>query len=700
MRYCTLILLLTGSLWQRLGAQTVYPPIQTQNVTIVRDAWGVPHIYGKTDEETAYGLAWAHAEDDFHTIQEHILTANCQLASVKGKEGAVLDFIGQLIFAKETVDSLYERELSEDFRRVLNGYVQGLNAYAAAHPEEVLGKGTFPITEKTLLTGNMTAMTIVSTVGYDLRRIFEGTITNQEASDPGPLGTGSNSFAFHSSRTDNGKTFLSVNSHQPLEGAFAWYECHVNSEEGWNMLGGTFPGGLCPFVGTNPNLGWAHTVNYPDLCDVYKLTMHPTKKNYYKYDGQWLKLETRKAKLKVKLGGIRLPVTKKYYRSVYGPTLKNKHGFYAMRFPANHTVKYVEQWYHMNKATNFHEFMQAMKIQGHVVMNTIYADRSDTIFMICNGHLPYRNPNYNWRQVLPGDTSATLWPIAYYPLDSLPQYLNPPSGYLFNTNNTPFNATGPADNLRPSMFNPTMGMLEKDVNRSIRFQKLMAQENRLSYADFKRIKSDMAYQQPLYTRTLENLALVQQLDPAKYPDIADAIDVLKRWNGDAHAENQQAPLFSMMIQFLIKHLNKEGIIDYNNMLPEEDYVDAIRKAKKHLLKHFGKLEFPLGELQKHVRGDVELPMWGLPETICQMYTKPYKDGKLRSYLGDSYIMLLQFSANGVEIETVNAYGASNKPGSKHYTDQMQMFVNQQYKKMTLDKEEIFRNAERIYHPGE
>lgn len=680
-------------------SQSTFPTINADNITIVRDQWGVPHIYGNTDEETAFGLAWAHAEDDFHTIQEHVLTAYGRLSEVKGKDGAIMDFIAALIFARDNIQEFYIRDFSDQFKKVLNGYVQGLNAYAKAHPDEVLLKNTFPIDDKTLLVGNMVAMTLTSTVGYDLKRIFDGNIINQE-DQPGPIATGSNSFAFNSDKTDTCKTFLSVNSHQPLEGPFSWYECHVNSNEGWNMLGGTFPGGLCPFVGTNENLGWAHTVNYPDLCDVYKLTMHPTKKNYYKFDGQWKKLETYKAKLKVKLGGIKIPVSKKYYKSVYGPTLKNKHGYYSLRFPANMTVKYVEQWYWMNKATNFDEFMKAMRMQGHVVMNTIYADRDDNIYMICNGHLPKRNPNYDWRKVLPGDTSATLWTTEYFPLDSLPQYLNPKSGYLFNTNNTPFNATAPDENLNPQNFNPTMGMLEKDVNRSIRFQKLIGDEDEVNYEDFKRIKSDIRWELPLYTRTMENLHEIQELDPLKYKDISDAIDVLKRWNGEATVDNKQAALFSMTIQFLIKYLNKNGITDYNNTVEEKVFVDAIRSAKKHLLKYFGKIEIPLGDLQKHVRGNVELPMWGLPETICQMYTKKHTNGRLKSYLGDSYIMLLQYSKEGVEIETVSPYGASNKPGNNHYTDQMEMFVNQQYKKMTLNKDSIFRNAERIYHPKE
>jgi acyl-homoserine-lactone acylase len=680
---------------QALPGQTTYAPVNPANITIVRDSFGVPHIYGKTDAEASYGLAWAHAEDDFYTIQLNLLAAQGRLSEVKGEKGLLMDIAGQLIFADQTIKDQYDTTFSVEFKGIMDAYIQGLNKFAQTHPDEILLKNVFPITQHELIESYMVAMTLISGVGYDLRRIFSNTIHNQEETQ-----YGSNAFALNSNKTLDDKTYLNINSHQPLAGNYSWYECHVNSEQGWNVLGGTFPGGICPFIGTNPNLGWAHTVNYPDMSDVYKLTMHPTRKLYYKFDGQWLKLEKHKARLKIKLGGIKIPVSKTFYKSVYGPTLKNKTGYYSMRFPANMSIKYPEQWFRMNKANNLDEFKKACAMQGIPVFNILYADKEDHIFMLSNSHSPYRNPNYNWNfKVLPGDTSATLWQANhYYPIDSLPQYTDPACGYLFNTNNTPFNATCKEENLQPDQFNATMGILSKDVSRSIRFQQLIEPYDQLSYADFKKIKSDIVFSFPLYTRNIENLDLIRHLDTLQYPKIKNEIKAMARWNGYATVENQEATVFSLAIQYILQYSNDHGVIDYNKPLPEKVFVDALLFAKKHLKKYFkGKL-VPLGELQKLVRGKKELPLWGLPETICQMYTKPHKNGKLKGDLGESFIMLVQYDKNGPVIETINCYGSSNHAESPHYDDQMEMFVNQQYKPMTLNKDSIFKHAVKIYQP--
>lgn len=688
------LLLLTGI--GKSLCQTGFPPIDPGNVTIVRDTFGVPHIYGKTDAEASYGLAWAHAEDDFYTIQVNILGAQGRLSEVKGVNGALMDLVGQLIFADETINNQYDTAFTPEFKKVMDAYVQGINKYAALHPKEVLLKNVFPIDHHDLIESYMVAMTLISGAAFDIKRIFDGNIINQE----GEVLYGSNGYAFNSNKTLDNKTYLNINSHQPLQGNLSWYECHVNSEEGWNMLGGTFPGGICPFVGTNENLGWAHTINYSDMSDVYKLTMHPTKKGYYKFDGQWLKLEKYKAKIKVKMGGIKLPVSKTFYKSVYGATLKNKNGYYSIRFPANMSIRYPEQWYMMNKATNFKEFEDACKTQGIPAFNIIYADKEDHIYMLSNSHAPYRNPNYVWRnRVLPGDTSATLWKAnTYYPLDSLPQYFDPACGYLFNSNNTPYNATCDEENLNPDDFNPTMGIQTKDVSRSLRFKELINQYDQITYADFKKIKSDLKFYIPMYTRNIEDLDLIRSLDPEKYPMIKDEIAAIKRWNGMATTDNVEASVFSLCIQYFLKVTNKQSTTDYNKNLTEKVFVDGLKFAKRHIKKYFkGKIP-ALGELQKLVRGKKELPLWGLPETICQMYTKPYKKGKLKGDLGESYIMLVQYDHNGPVIETINCYGASNHEGNPHYDDQMDLFVNQQYKKMSLNKDSVFATATRVYHP--
>jgi acyl-homoserine-lactone acylase len=149
---------------------------------------------------------------------------------------------------------------------------------------------------------------------------------------------------------------------------------------------------------------------------------------------------------------------------------------------------------------------------------------------------------------------------------------------------------------------------------------------------------------------------------------------------------------------MLKITNKNGTTDYNKNLTEDVFVKSLLYAKRHIKKYFKGVTPALGELQKLVRGKKELPLWGIPETICQMYTKPYKKGKLKGDLGESFVMLVQYDKNGPIIETINCYGASNHKESPHYDDQMEMFVNQQYKPMTLNKDSIFANATRIYHP--
>ena len=334
---------------------------------------------------------------------------------------------------------------------------------------------------------------------------------------------------------------MGINSHQPLEGQFAWYEAHLVSEEGWNMLGGTFPGGCVIFHGVNPNLGWAHTVNQPDLSDIYELTMNPKTKNQYRFDGKWLDLEVRTLKLKVKVGPIRIPVRRTYYYSKHGPVVKNKSGYYAIRFVAGLDVKPVEQWYRMNKATNFDEFKKALEIQGLPSMNIVYADKQDNIFFMSNGKFSVDRKNeFDYSEPLPGDTSLTLWSTTYYPIDSLPQVLNPSCGYVFNTNNTPYNSTCDAENVDCITANPKMGYSQYNNNRSIMFKKLIEGYDRVSYEDFKTIKFNRTINTPAYTSQIQNLEDLFKLSAEDYPELKVLINNLHSWDRNVDADSKGA----------------------------------------------------------------------------------------------------------------------------------------------------------------
>lgn len=671
-----------------------YTQVDPNSIDIIRDKWGVPHIYGPTDAAASYGLAWASAEDNFHLMQENILPVKGRLAEVQGKGGAIKDVFAHLIDVHTVVDSKYDDDISSEFKKILEAYAAGINSYAIHHPDEVLLKGVFPIDPKDILKAYMLSMTFMTHVHFDIGKIIKGYITRDEIE----FGTGSNGFAVNNSKTKDGKTYLAINSHQPLEGPFAWYEAHLNSDEGLNILGANFPGGVSMLIGTNENLGWGHTLNYPDFDDVYKLTIHPKEKLKYKFDGKWEVLNERKFRFKVKVGFLKIPITKTYYWSKYGPTIKTKNGTYSIRFASNMDIRSAEQWFRMNKASNFDEFKEALKMQALSGINIVYADKEHNIYYLCNGLLPYRNPNYNWKKVLPGDTSSTLWEKKFYPLDKLPQVLNPKSGYVFNTNNTPFNATQKEDNLNPQSYDPTMGFQKEDNNRSLRFQHLIANYEKLDYNDFLDIKYDNSMMKPAFNNYLQDIEILFQLDPEKYPKIARSIGMLKNWDRKTDIKNKTASLVVLSINYVVEKLKEQGLLPAKVNVGSDLYAEAVQASQKRLEKQFSTLQVPLGDLQRHSRGEVSYPMAGALDVLAAMSSSDHKKGLLKTRSGESYIELVKYSKDLVEIQSVMPYGASSKAGSPHYTDQMEMFTTQKTKKMTLDKEVIYKEAVHKYHP--
>ena len=443
--------------------------IDPTSIDIVRDSFGVPHIFANTDSEVAYGLAYAHAEDDFKTIQLGFLSGRSLLGIYKGKEGATIDYIAYLLRCQQTVAEKYESDISPEYKKVLQGYCDGFNAYANTHPDEVLVKKLLPLTPKDMLAYSMLQLSISSGADKALTQIYNGSIKLLDEFKPG----GSNAYAFNSNKTTDGNTYLNINAHQPLDGPVSWYEAHLCSNEGWNIIGALFACAPSMLLGCNENLAWAHTVNYPDKLDVYQLEINPANKLQYKFDNEWITLEEKGVKLHARFIGIPVTVKRKTYWSKYGPTVITKKGTFAIRTAPLFDIRAMEQWYRMNKATDFSSFYKALKMEALPGYNVMYADRFDTIFYLSNGKIPIREKGFNWKSTLPGNTSKTLW-TKYHPIEELPHYLNPRSGYLFNSNHSPFNASASADNIKNNNYDPTMGYETNENNRSVRFMELLA----------------------------------------------------------------------------------------------------------------------------------------------------------------------------------------------------------------------------------
>ncbi len=668
-----------------------FSQVNPANVTIVRDSFGVPHIYGHTDAEAAYGLAWAHSEDDFKDIQQNLLAAKGMLGQVIGKEGVLFDF-GLKFFGIDTlVDNNYERAISNGFKKVLEGYIQGVNDYALKHPEEVLLQKALPFKPQDMVKGSTLTLTLFAGAGMALKSIKENHIELLHQ----PNEVGSNSMAISPSRTEDGKGWLLVNSHQPIEGRFAWYEAHIKSDEGWDIIGGLFPGGTTIFVGSNQHLGWAHTTNYHTFGNIYKLQHRGNK---YLYDGTWKKFQVKTAHLKLKLGGIKLAIGKKIRTCEYGPVFQSPYGWYAIDFPGAKDLRATEQWYRMNKANNFKEFEQALKMEAIPLFNIMYADVDGNIFYESGFQMPLRDSTLNWHQPVEG-ISSKFKCSGLVPYNCKPSMLNPGCGYLFSCNQTQYCISGKDCEWHGNY----PGIQLFNYNRGERFNELLGSiKTKFSWNDFLRVKFDKHYsKEASYAR---NFKTAFELSEEKYPDISDALKKLKHWDFSGDPDNRDAALPMIMHEKLMKEWKVPFafLMIKKEPLQEKDLVSAIRYAKKFMTEHYGTLDIKLGDVQRLIRGNVSFPAGGLREVPRAADPKLYDkaNGIWRINSGDGYIQMNRYSKSGVEVNSINAYGTSSHPESKHYTDQMELFSKEQFKPMTFDWEKIKKTAEKIYQPGQ
>ncbi len=672
-----------------LLVQAQQPLIRKDKITIARDVYGVPHIFAPTDPEVAFGLAYAHSEDDFKTIQTLILTGKGKLGTYLGKKGAPVDFVFGLLNTRKVVDQQI-KSMDPKFLQLVQGYLMGLEAYGKAHPAEILNKHVFPIALEDYIATTMFSVAIFCGVDKTLPKILDGSIPSL----PGFTGEGSNAFAIKGSKSATGEPMLVINAHQPIEGATAFYEAHVQSEEGWNILGGLFPGGPLIFHGTTPNLAWAHTVNFQDKIDVYQLQTDKAHPGQYKVDGEWLPLVKRKIKLSIK--GIPIPVFKTAYESIYGPTVKSPKGtYFSIRLPSLLDAGALQQWYAMNRSTNFTEFKAALN-QNHLPMfNIMYADKEDNIFYISNGKMPYRNAKYNWASTLPGNTREPLWE-KFKPLSELPQHLNPAAGYLFNTNHSPFMATAVNENLNPANYDKYDGYETYHNNRSQRAKELIDTYDKISLEDLKRIKFDRQLPAKILYPYGYDASVLFSLDPVKYPATATIIKGLKEWNHVTNIESVGALYYNIAYYGASKVRHTAS----KDPLTESEAVELTQYVHDFLMKHYGRLDVTLGEFQRLKRGDQDWPQAGMPDVLAAVMSEPFGESKRKMNSGDAYIGFVKFPKDGglPLIETVNTFGASSHPESKHYADQRELYQAQKTKRMTLDKDEVLKNAEKIYHP--
>jgi penicillin amidase/acyl-homoserine-lactone acylase len=675
-------------------------------VEIRRDTYGVPHIYGKTDADCAYALAWAQCEDDFKTLYEVFHMVRARMSLLNGPSAAPIDFLIKVLRLEETIDAKYETDLDPKTRALCDAFAAGVNHYAATHPEEVKYWDEFPITGKDIVLGFMVKTPMFAGIDNALAFLREdvkpqnalGLIRLAEYNSGllpnADVEIGSNSFAVSPRRSADGSTFLDVNSHQPFTGPVSWYECRLKSEEGLDVVGGVFPGG--PFIlhGHNRDLGWAMTVNFPDILDVYELTLNPRNSWQYEFDGEWRDFERYNYDVEARVwrdftGTLKL----RGFESIHGPVIHLGDKAYAVRYASREDVRMVEQWYRMNRATNMDQFVDALKMRAIPSLNITYADKSGNIMYLYNAALPLRAEGYDWKSPVPGNTSATLW-TELLPFEKLPMVVNPESGFVQNCNGTPFRTTIGDDNPREEDYPAHFGIETKLTNRGLRLLELLGADESVTYDDFYNYKYDIKYSRDGLIPVMLQPLFDNPPNPES-PLVQEGIALLKSFDFEADLEDRVMPLLAMTLvrPVLAELMGRKG------PPVSETFMEGIEK----LHAAFGRLDVRWGDVNLLERGGKTWPVRGGPDTLrCIAGSFDTEKKYFRANAGDSYVQLVRWDKNGkVFSEHINVYGtATQDESSPHYNDQSPIFAREEMKPTWFEEADLLANLECRYSPGE
>jgi penicillin amidase/acyl-homoserine-lactone acylase len=453
--------------------------------------------------------------------------------------------------------------------------------------------------------------------------------------------------------------------------------------------------------GVTPNLGWTHTVNRPDLIDIYALEVDDIDDpQSYKLDGTWIAFERSKAKFRVKLWGpFSLPITRDMLWSEHGPVLSTPTGHYAIRFAGLGTLQSgglgaLDQWLAMNKATTMDEWRAALESQGVLSFNIVYGDKDGNIGAVYNARMPRRIEGPKWQEILPGDRSDLIWQD-FRPLSDLPQIWNPPCGWVFSANATPFNITDAACNNKRADFSETFGLEDRITNRSRRALALLGPDEAISREELLSYRADTKY-----APESDLMGLVVELvtTPSEDETVKAAQEILRNWDGDTKKTNRGAALAV---------ITGTRVLGYEYMERErEDALAALAETAAELEAEFGRIDPEWGQVNRLIRGDVNVPLGGAPDVLRAIYADREgvgKEGVLNAFAGDTHIIVADWAADGSGIvDSIHNYGSATlDETSPHYSDQVELFSNGGYKRVAMTLDAVLAGEVTAdYAPGE
>jgi acyl-homoserine lactone acylase PvdQ len=696
---------------------------QAEDITIVRDHWGVAHIYGKTDADAVFGMLYAQCEDDFPRVERNYLTATARMAEAEG-ENFIYHDLRMRLFIDTTKAIVIYKESPEWMKKLCQAFADGVNYYLFTHPQ----------TRPKLLTRFRPWMPLLfseGSIGGDIESVslnelkeFYGKLPGdlkEEISDDGQESEprGSNGIAISPSISASGNALLLINPHTSF---YFRSESQMVSEEGLNAYGAATWGQFFIYQGFNEHCGWMHTSSEADVMDEYKEAV--IKKNnslYYKYGKEVRPVQEEKVSIAYKNGNTISRKEFTTYRTHHGPIVAQRSKTWISMKLMVEPLKALTQSYQRTKSRSLEDFKNTMLLKTNSSNNTVYADDKGNIAYWHGNFMPKRDPQFNWDEPVDGSNPATEWKGLHEPSEMI-QVFNPANGWLQNCNATPFTVAGtnsPKQKDFPSYMAP-------DAENARGLHAVRVLQNQKDFTLDKLIGVSRDSYLPGFEKLLPSF--LQAFDEVAAGNdslplnLNEAIQTLKGWDLRWSATSVPTTLAIYWAQKLRQHvlsripagLDQLSVI---NFLQEKtsagEKVKAFRETIAELQRDFGTWKMGWGEVNRFQRlsGKIDASFDDLQPSIAVPFTSSFwgslaafgsrkypNTKKMYGSVGNSFIAVVEFGKK-ITARSIMTGGASGEPSSPHFKDQAQMYCEGKFKEVLFYKDDVMRYVERSYQPG-
>ena len=691
---------------------------QARNVTITRDNWGIAHVHGKTDADAVFGMIYAQAEDDFNRVETNFINSQGRLAEAEGEAAIWQDLRMKLFIDPTKMKADYESSPAW-LKTLMDAWADGLNFYLTTHPQVKPRVMTHfePWMALTFSEGSIGGD--IETINLDRLRAFydnkpPAVARRDDEIEQEP--TGSNGIAIAPANTKNHHALLLINPHTSF---YFRSELQMTSDEGLNAYGASTWGQFFIYQGFNEHCGWMHTSSAVDAIDEYLETV--VKKGdayYYRYGNEERPVEAWKITVPYKTDNGMRQRTFIVYRTQHGPIIRAQDGKWVSVALMNDPVKALTQSYTRTKATDYKSFRQTMELHTNSSNNTIFADAEGNIAYFHGNFIPRRDPKFDWTKPVDGSNPETDW-HGLLSIDESPNLLNPGSGWLYNSNNSPWSAAGPSS---PKQSNYPK-YVDNGVESARGLHAVRVLENKKDFTV--ETLRDAAYDSYLTWFEKPVPALIKAWDSTAAADpvkakLSDQIAVLRSWDLRWSANSVPTSLAVYWADDLQRSLRADArtagvsFPDYvSTKAAPEQLLKSLLSASDKLTADFGTWKTPWGDINRFQRltDDIVHPftdagpsipvgftsaIWG---SLASFGARPYKGSKkIYGTSGNSFVAVVEFGPK-VRAIAVTAGGESGNPSSPHFNDQAKRYSTGDLREVYFYPSQLKGHTERAYHPG-